>query len=220
LGRVDEIPADRREAVWLSLGEAAHSLGINAGTLRRWADRGEIASYTTPGGHRRFPRSAITALLPPDRARRPNLSALGASGDRIAAAYRTARESAPRWLATMGAEERELFRERGHRMAECLIDHLDADSPEPAMANLHEAAQHAADYGRDSARLGASLSAAVEAFLRFRAPFIEELAKTARSRGLHAREAMGLLLDAETAADSLLIAFIAGWQSATEALEP
>ncbi len=120
----------------------------------------------------------------------------------------------------MGAEERELFRERGHRMAECLIAHLDADAPAPAMAKLHEAAQYAAQYGRDSARLGASLSAAVEAFLRFRAPFIEELAKTAGSRGLHTREATGLLVDAETAVDSLLVAFIEGWQGALETAEP
>jgi hypothetical protein len=137
----------------------------------------------------------------------------------MAAAYRTARDSAPLWLSAMGAEERELFRERGHRMAESLIAHLDADGPAPAMANLHEAAEYAAQYGRDSARLGASLSAAVDAFLRFRAPFIEELAKTARSRGLHIREGTSLLVDAETAVDSLLVAFIEGWQGAEEAAE-
>jgi hypothetical protein len=80
------------------------------------------------------------------------------------------------------------------------------------MANLHEAADHAAEYGAHSARLGASLSEAVETFLRFRAPFIGELAATARKRGLDTREATGLLVDAETAFDKLLLAFMEGWQ--------
>jgi hypothetical protein len=97
-------------------------------------------------------------------------------------------------------------------MVECLLAHLDADGPAPAMANLHEAADHAAEYGAHSARLGASLSEAVETFLRFRAPFIGELAATARKRGLDTREATGLLVDAETAFDKLLLAFMEGWQ--------
>ena len=49
--------------------------------------------------------------------------------------------------------QRQLFRERGRRMVECLLAHLDADAPAPAMANLHEAAGHAAEYGEHSARL-------------------------------------------------------------------
>ncbi|HEY7200440.1 MAG TPA: helix-turn-helix domain-containing protein [Candidatus Dormibacteraeota bacterium] len=204
---------------WLSLGEASKLLGISQGTLRRWADRGQVGSFTTPGGHRRFPRAAIVALLPAGRARRPQLSELGADSKRMAGAYRRLFDVARgRPLTVMGAdlpeEERSLFRERGRRMVECLLAHLDADAPAPAMANLHEAAGHAAEYGAHSARLGASLSEAVQAFLRFRAPFIGELATTARKRGLDTREATGLLVDAENAFDKLLLAFMEGWQQA------
>lgn len=203
---------------WLSLGEASRLLGINPNTLRRWADRGQVASFTTPGGHRRFARAAITALLPAGRERRPQLADIGASADRMARAYRraAAREgaAAPSWLAGLDLEERSLFRERGHRMVECLLAHLDAAGPGPAMANLHEAGGHAVEYGAQSARLGASLSEAVEAFLRFRSPFVDELAAMAGRRGLDTREATGLLVDAETAMDKLLLALIAGWQQA------
>src|SRR5437879_13851495 len=97
-------------------------------------------------------------------------------------------------------------------MVECLLAHLDADGPAPAMANLHEAADQAAEYGAHSARLGASLSEAVETFLRFRNPFIGELATTARKRSLDTREATGLLVDAENALDKLLLAFLEGGQ--------
>jgi hypothetical protein len=176
-----------------------------------------VASFTTPGGHRRFPRATILALLPASRARRPQLSELGADSNRMNVAYRRMFDVAQgRPLAILGAllpeTERQLFRERGRRMVECLLAHLDADGPAPAMANLHEAAGHAAEYGAHTAKLGASLSEAVETFLRFRGPFIGELATTARKRGLDTREATGLLVDAENAFDKLLLAFMEGWQ--------
>ena len=177
-----------------------------------------MASFTTPGGHRRFPRAAIQALLPAGRARRPHLSEMGTSSQRMTGAYRRLIDvSGGRplsLLAELPESERQLFRERGRRMVECLLAHLDADAPAPAMANLHEAAGQAAEYGSSTARMGASLSEAVETFLRFRAPFIAELAATARRRGLDTREATGLLVDAESAFDKLLLAFMEGWQHA------
>jgi hypothetical protein len=175
-----------------------------------------VASFTTPGGHRRFARAAILALVPAGRARRPHLAELGASSERMAGAYRRLLDLSERrrlsLLSDLPETERQLFRERGRRMVECLLAHLDADGPAPAMANLHEAASQAAEYGASTARLGASLSEAVETFLRFRAPFIAELAATARKRGLDTREATVLLVDAETAFDKLLLAFMEGWQ--------
>jgi hypothetical protein len=174
-----------------------------------------VASFTTPGGHRRFPEAVIRALLPAGRARRPHLSELGAS-ERMAGTYRRlfgpADGQPMALLAQLPEAERQLFRERGRRMVECLLAHLDADAPAPAMANLHEAAEQALDYGASTAGLGASLSEAVETFLRFRAPFIAELAATARKRGLDTREATNLLVAAESAFDKLLLAFMDGWQ--------
>ena len=116
------------------------------------------------------------------------------------------------WLDGIGEEDRQRFRERGRRMVECLLAHLDADTPGPALANLREACDHAVDYGAQTAALGASLSEAIDAFVRFRQPFVEQLADTARGRGLDTREAIELLTDAESANDGLLLAFVDGWQ--------
>src|SRR4030081_2486272 len=81
---------------WLSLGEASRVLGITPATLRRWADHGDVAAFVTPGGHRRFPRSAIESLVPQPRTRRPMLTGLGASASRVARAYlRTQRSGHP-----------------------------------------------------------------------------------------------------------------------------
>jgi hypothetical protein len=161
----------------------------------------------------------MEALLPSARSRRPQLSDLGASGARIAAAYRRApgMGDSPAWLEGLPEAERQLFRERGRRIVECLLAHLDADSPGPGLANLHQAADYSVEYGAHSARRGASVAEAVQAFLRFRQPFIDEMAGTARKRGLDTREAIELLLDAESATDRLLVAFIEGWQGEQEA---
>jgi excisionase family DNA binding protein len=48
---------------WLRLGEAAAVLGVSLNTLRRWSDTGRLTSYRSPGGHRRYRRSHIEALL-------------------------------------------------------------------------------------------------------------------------------------------------------------
>jgi excisionase family DNA binding protein len=51
------------ERRWLRLGPAAELLGVSANTLRRWSDAGRIACYRSAGGHRRFRRADIEALL-------------------------------------------------------------------------------------------------------------------------------------------------------------
>jgi len=48
---------------WLRLSEAAHALGVSLNTVRRWSDSGQLASYRSPGGHRRFRRTDVDKLI-------------------------------------------------------------------------------------------------------------------------------------------------------------
>ena len=202
---------------WLSLGEASRILGITPGTLRRWADHGDVAAFVTPGGHRRFPRSTIESLLPQTRNRRPRLAGIGATAERVARVYRRAKPAgrpapAP-WLAALSDEQRSEFRERGHRLLSMLLEQLNQEGTNPTVGELAEAAASAAEYGRRAAVLGASLTETVEAFVRFRAAFIGELAGMARRRRLDTREATALLVEAEGAVDRLLVALMNGHSS-------
>lgn len=43
--------------------EAAALLHVTTSTVARWADAGKISSTTTLGGHRRYPRADIDAIL-------------------------------------------------------------------------------------------------------------------------------------------------------------
>jgi hypothetical protein len=187
---------------------------VTPNTLRRWSDRGQISSFTTPGGHRRFLLSAVQALVPNTRARRP---ALGAATDRMARAYRRARplEQAHGhggWLGEISESERQDFRRRGTQLVGDLLAGLDADGDQASFL-LATAEKHASDYGAAAAALGASLSDAVEGFLRFRKPFVDELAALARRRHLDTREATALLVEAESTLDRLLVALMVGHAS-------
>ncbi len=198
---------------WLSLAEASRLLGVSNATLRRWSNAGRIRSFTTPGGHRRFSRSALERLLPAERQRRPSIADSGLTPARLARTYRregrTGTASMP-WVLALTDEQRLLFRERGHVLAASLVQYLDATLPESAAHHLRSAEVSAAEYGSVAAGLGLSLNQTVEGFLRFRAPFHHELAATARRRGFDTAQTTDLLETAERAMDTLLVATMTG----------
>lgn len=132
----------------------------------------------------------------------------------MARAYRRARPSArpavqTGWVAGLSEAERAAFRRRGMRLVGKLLAHLDAEQPDVSRS-LREAEAEAREYAAEAAALGASLTDAVEGFLRFRKPFVDELAAVARRRHFDTREATALLADADAALDRLLIAVMAG----------
>jgi len=203
------------QADWLSLGEASELLGIAPGTLRRWADDGRVTVFTTPGGHRRFSRTALRALLPSDGARRPQLARLASTPERLGRAFRPRRGrgrpgAEEGWLARLSEPERLAFRERGRALVATLLEHLDATDGRLRSLKLQEASRLAAEYGRDAAARGATLSQAVAGFLQFRGPFVEELGRVSRQRALDTRQATALLAEADGALDRLLIATMTG----------
>ncbi|MBT8494320.1 MAG: helix-turn-helix domain-containing protein, partial [Deltaproteobacteria bacterium] len=51
------------DAELLTTRDAAELLGVGTTSIKRWADSGLLECVKTPGGHRRFPRDAVVALL-------------------------------------------------------------------------------------------------------------------------------------------------------------
>jgi excisionase family DNA binding protein len=47
----------------LTPGEVARTFRVDAKTVTRWANEGRISSFRTPGGHRRFHKHEVDALL-------------------------------------------------------------------------------------------------------------------------------------------------------------
>jgi excisionase family DNA binding protein len=220
-------PATRRGAArrvargdWLTLGAASRALGVDEDTLRRWADSGKVDVFVTPGGHRRFPRAAIEAMIPaPPRATRPrSLSGMGAPIDRVAARLRRRVRSeltaSGPWAERLGEEDRAVFREHGRVASAVVLHYLDTTrraERERLMAHVEEIGR---GYGGAARQHGLSLGDAAQAFLFFRSQFIAELASVARRRGLTADRAAQLFEEADRALDRMLLALIEAHQRA------
>ena len=209
--------ADR---AWLSLGEASRMLGVDPDTLRRWADAGKVDVFTTPGGHRRFPRSSIEGMLPRPRARRGLLSAVGETPDRVAAELRRrvrtdmAAVDEPDWHARLDERTLQWFRERGRRMSELLLGYLDALPRGGRDQFVRQAEALGREYGVESAKRGLSIGEATSAFLFFRARFMSEIASVARRRSLDAQATTALFEEADRALDGVIVALVEGHRSA------
>ena len=76
------------EETWVTLTEACRVLGVSPSTIRRWGDTGMVRTFVTPGGHRRFSRAGLEALLPDRPTSRPSLVDLGETPGRMARGYR------------------------------------------------------------------------------------------------------------------------------------
>lgn len=210
---------DRPQPERLALGEASRLLGVDPDTLRRWADEGRVPAFTTPGGHRRFERRALERLI---AARRTGpagaLAGLGASPDRLSAAYRRRygehHALAPDPRATVPASERESYRETGRKLVDALVRHLDETGPGRAIAE-REAVDLAAHLGERLATHGVPLADGVSMFVSARRPFLAELSVVARRRGVEASR-IGEVYDTSTGLlDRLLLAFVAAHEVAT-----
>lgn len=196
---------------WLTVHEACALIGVSPATLRRWSNAGEVRAYTTPGGHRRFARSTILALLPASRQERPSLESLGETAEHVMRACRrrlpTVRQDVV-WLGGLDAAARAPLRDHGRTIATALLNSLDAPSPQERRQSLRAAAASAAKCARIAAASGIGRDGVVEAFLRFRMIFLDELAEIARRREFDTTESTDLVMTAAKAFDELLLGLL------------
>jgi excisionase family DNA binding protein len=204
---------------WLSLGPASRLVGVDPDTLRRWADEGRVAAYVTPGGHRRFERGTIEALVATRRPGSRPLASMGASPERLARAYRRnyASDASATPVSPIAVAERERYRVDGRRLVEALVAHLDADDAGDAAERERAEAEATAlvdDLARRLAASGTSLTEAVGLFVAARRPFLDELTRLGRRRALDAARLATLYGNASGLLDRLLLRLIATHQEA------
>ena len=166
---------EKQQPEWVSLREAATILGVHPATVRNWADRGDLSSRRTPGGHRRFRRADLEQWVsasqnpPPAEVRMLVQSALGRMRLHISEGLM---KDVP-WARQMDEATRSLMRQRGIRLMEALQVFL-ADSPEAedALAQVHALGQ---DYAAFLMGQGFSLQEIMQGFLVF-SDFVYEAA--------------------------------------------
>ena len=151
---------------WLSLGEAATSLGVHPSTARSWANQGMLPAHRTPGGHRRFRKRDVDLQL--DKKRED--SGLEASTV-VQSILRTARLTigegaleSEAWYQKLDDDSRHQYRLSGRSLVQGLVNHLygDGDGMEAEARSLGY------EYASRGRRSGLSSVEAAHAFQFFR----------------------------------------------------
>lgn len=202
---------------WVTLTEACRLLGVSPSTVRRWGDSGMVRTFLTPGGHRRFARAGLEAMLPGRPTVRPSLTDLGETPGRLARGYRRTADDAPLrmpWVSELDDAKRERFRGYGRGIVASLIGALDTEDAARRAEQLRSAEDACAHYGRLAAGESLSESMTADIFLRFRRPFLDELAALSRRREFDATATSALIAEANAALDGLLLATLRGWEAA------
>jgi DNA binding domain, excisionase family len=176
---------------WLSLREAAELLGMHPATVRLWADRNELPSRRTSGGHRRFRRADIEARLQQVNEPKPDpasvlliQSVLG----RVRFAFTDGTLDAFAWYQRFDDTARSAYRTLGRRLLDLVLRTL---TPGAHIAELtEEAIALGREYGSIAAAAHVPLADAVRAFLYFQTLIDEAVLQLAEVRGSHDHDIM------------------------------
>ncbi len=175
---------------WVSLGEASRILEVNEGTLRHWADNGHLRVYRTPGGHRRFLREDLTALVekrrdPPNGSSAGGLA--GAAGALEGMALRRIRRglnqesvSQQSWFQGVEEEGRDRMRLFGRRLLSLLAQ--EGQGGRRRQQAVEESLVLGREYGMAMAERSVPLADTVQAFIFFRNTVLDAASHTSWNR--------------------------------------
>lgn len=209
-------PTNDPDDPWLPLGTASRLVGVGPDTLRRWADTGRVQSYQTPGGHRRFLRSSLEAMINAPRRQRYGMERLADSRQTMAGELhrrmaRTGYAGQP-WQARLSADQRDEFRRWGQRTFSLVIEYVAATKRAERRLLLDEAERMGALYGSEASRAGLTLAETVEAFLFFRSPVVDAIVGHLRRRAADVRDVTAAFHEANAAIDGVLVALVGSYR--------
>lgn len=188
-------------------------LGVNESTLRRWADDGQVRSYRTPGGHRRFSENDLIALMNERHSR--GEGGYGTLGDialaRIRRNLHRGKSQSESWYRSGDEAERDRLRSLGRRLVELVPAYLSRRGRPKAQT---EAAAIGREYGELLSGLGMSSREAVQAFTFFRKALTDAAKQFAGREGL-TQESMDEAREQIVAlADVVLLAMLEPYETA------
>ncbi|GCF06853.1 MerR family transcriptional regulator [Dictyobacter arantiisoli] len=168
---------------WLSLREAAEMLGMHPATVRLWADRNEIPSRRTSGGHRRFRRTDIEARLRQEAEPKTDPASLlliQSVLGRIRFAFTDGTLDTFPWYKHFDTAARDAYRQLGRLLLDLVLRVLNEDAPQEELKN--EAITLGHTYGSVTQSSHVPLADAVRAFLYFRTLIDEGVLQLAEIR--------------------------------------
>ncbi|MDQ2906525.1 MAG: helix-turn-helix domain-containing protein [Chloroflexota bacterium] len=172
------------EDEWLSLRQAADLLGMHPATVRLWADRSELPSRRTSGGHRRFRRADIEAYMRLETGRKPHPAAqllVQSVLGRVRFAFTDGTLNTLPWYQHFNDTAREGYRRLGRRVLELLLRALTDNTIYDELRR--EATELGAEYGSITRGSRVPVADAVRAFLYFRSLIDESVLQLAEVQG-------------------------------------
>jgi excisionase family DNA binding protein len=173
---------------WLSLREAANLLGMHPATVRLWADRNEIPSRRTSGGHRRFRRTDIEARLREETQPEPGpagLLLIESILGRIRFAFTDGTLNTFPWYQHFDVAARDSYRELGRQLLDLLLKTFNHTNTEKLTQEIVELG-HA--YGRITRQSNVPVADAVRAFLYFRTHVDKGILQLVEIRGNNSQD--------------------------------
>lgn len=169
---------------WLSLRQVADMLGMHPATVRLWADRNELPSRRTNGGHRRFLRADIEAHLRAETERKPHPAAqllVQSILGRVRFAFTDGTLNTLSWYQHFDEAARDAYRRLGRRLLELLLRALTETKISEELRQ--EAIELGTEYGSITCQSHVPVADAVRAFLYFRNIVDESVLQLAEVRG-------------------------------------
>ena len=205
---------------WLPLARACQLLGVNASTLRQWADRGQVRAFRTPGGHRRFSSEDLQVLL--ERTARGQVPAGGHPPSLSDSALRRIRRrlhgertaSFP-WHERLDEATRGRMRLYGRRLLDLTEAYLSQRRRRQDL--LEEVRLIGQEYGEELGRQKLSLRDVLEAFLFFRHSLLGTVRDTAHNTLMQGEEVIQAWQHVEVLASELLLCMAEAYERSRDA---
>jgi len=193
---------------WLTLGQACRLLNVDESTLRRWADAGQVRTFRTPGGHRRFADQDVRAIVS-GRAHGP-VTEVGTLATRRIRRQLHRRPEAD-WYTTVDEAQRERLRPLGQRLMALVNDYIAKRGRKASL--LEEAHATGGEYGRELAFAGLSLSQAMRAFTFFRRQLDASAKQALARKGTPSNESTELCEQIMVLADEVLLGIATAYEN-------
>lgn len=184
-------------------------LNVDESTLRRWADAGQVRTFRTPGGHRRFAEADIRGIVNGRNKKEQYTSEVEEVATRRIRRQVHNRTNAD-WYTHVDDAQREKLRGLGRRLMSLVADYVARRGRKTTL--LEEARNTGVQYGDELASAGMSLSQAMHAFTFFRRS-LDQSAKQALARqGTPPQDAIEVCEQIMSLADEVLLGIAGAYE--------
>jgi excisionase family DNA binding protein len=196
----------------VGISEASQILGVSEPALRVWTDEGNIKSFITPGGHRRYSRAELKKFLNSNK-KMVGLKDLAAKLQDSVPVHREIAISflqSISWYSRMDLETQHNFGVLGRSLLTLIVKSI--SEPSKQDENLVTYKELGGKYGVMTADLGLSLIDSLQAFIRHRDPILSVVSEMMKKSEILNRRISTSINMVDNAMDQALIALVSAHQ--------